>query len=132
MITTPWTFGDVAAGLNKGAFEDLVEDRALRREQKPDDRGAKQKRRKFGFADGERARSWKRQSGEIGGDESQAEEPARKERERERERERESRQLHEETENGRGLRRKNSSGRSLEKTKLWMAVVWWTMRITCP
>ena len=68
VITTPWTFGDVAAGLNKGAFEDLVEDRA------------KQKRRKFGFTDGERARRWKRQSGEIGGDESHAEEPARKER----------------------------------------------------
>ena len=81
VITTPWTFGDVAAKLNKGAFEDLVEDRALRREQKPDDRGAKQKRRKFGFANGEHARRWKRQSGEIGGDESQADDPARKERE---------------------------------------------------
>ncbi|CAJ1424602.1 unnamed protein product, partial [Effrenium voratum] len=57
VITTPWTFGDVAAGLNKGAFEDLVEDRALRREQKPDDRGAKQERRKFGFADGELLRN---------------------------------------------------------------------------
>ena len=55
VIAAPWAFGDVAAGLNKETFEDLVEDRALRvrREQKPDD--AKMKRWKFGFADGERA-----------------------------------------------------------------------------
>ena len=44
---------------------------------------------------------------------------------------RESLQLHGETKNGRGLRRKNSSGRSLERIKMWMAAAWWTMRITC-
>ena len=124
VITTPWTFGDVAAGLNKGAFEDLVEDRALRREQKPDDRGAKQKRRKFGS----RMASVR----EGGSDRAarSAEMSLKPTNLRER---RESLQLkiHGENKNGRGLRRKNSSGRSLEKTKMWMAAAWWTMRTTC-